>query len=138
MNLISKSLTRLECSPFSHPRPAGKRISARQIRLCTVAVAGKTGGGGKKRIVKAPAKTPEVVAPVKAPVTAKKGDGLARPNEIAYNTEMANWVNLIGSVDQPVQFEASSDGKFWAGTVISQKSASDSSAFWYLDLSYII
>uniref|UniRef100_A0A1J3CNG7 Protein OSB2, chloroplastic n=1 Tax=Noccaea caerulescens TaxID=107243 RepID=A0A1J3CNG7_NOCCA len=134
MNLISKSLTRLECSPFFHSRPAGKRISSQQIRLCTVAVAGKTGSGGKKRIVKAPAKTPEVVRPVKAPevaaVTAKKENELGRPNEIAYNTEVANWVNLIGSVDQSVQFEASSDGKFWAGTVISQKSDSDSSAFW--------
>lgn len=55
---------------------------------------------------------------------------LPRPREIAYQPEVANWVNLIGFVDQPVQFEASSDGKFWAGTVISQRSGSDSSAFW--------
>ncbi|ESQ55363.1 hypothetical protein EUTSA_v10025547mg [Eutrema salsugineum] len=131
MNLISKSLTRIECSPFSHPRASesltGKRISSRQIRLYTAAVAGKTGSGGKKVRAKAPTKTP---ADVVAPATAKKENGLARPNEIAYQSEVANWVNLVGFVDQPVQFEASSDGKFWAGTVISQRSGSDSSAFW--------
>lgn len=64
-------------------------------------------------------------------VTAKKEKEPGRPNEVAYEKEAANWVNLIGFVDQPVQFEASSDGKFWAGTVISQRSASGSSAFWY-------
>lgn len=140
MNLISKSLTRIECSPFLHPRaseiPTGKRITSPQIRFYTAAaVGGKIGSGGKRQRAKAPAKTPEVVTPVKtpeiAPVTATTGNELARPNEIAYESEVANWVNLIGFVDQPVQFEASSDGTFWAGTVISQRSGSDSSAFWY-------
>ncbi|CAH2078482.1 unnamed protein product [Thlaspi arvense] len=131
MNLISKSLTRIEVSPFFHPRtteiPTGKRISSQQLRFYTAAVAGKSGTGGRKQRAIAPAKAPDVVAPV----TAKKENELARPDEIAYQTKMANWVNLIGFVDQPVQFEASSDGKFWAGTVISQRSGSDSSAFWY-------
>lgn len=104
-----------------------QRISSPQIRLYTAAVAGKIGsGGGKKQRAKAPVKTPGVAAPVAATTE----NELGRPKEIAYKTEMANWVNLIGFVDQPVQFEASSDGKFWAGTVISQRSDSDSSAFW--------
>ncbi|XP_010434332.1 PREDICTED: protein OSB2, chloroplastic isoform X2 [Camelina sativa] len=137
MNSISKSLTRIECSPFFHPRPSetltGKRMtSPPQIRFYTAAaVGGKNGSGGKRQRAKAPevatsTKPPEIVAPV----TATKENGLARPNEIAYESEVANWVNLVGFVDQPVQFEASSDGKCWAGTVISQRSASDSSAFW--------
>ncbi|KAL1205275.1 Protein OSB2 [Cardamine amara subsp. amara] len=134
MNLISKSLTRIECSPFLHPRPLeipnGKRITSSQIRLYTAAaLGGKTGTGGKKQRAKAPAKTPEVV--IAAPVTATTTENeLARPNEIAYDAQVANWVNLIGFVNQPVQFEASSDGKFWAGTVISQRSGSEASAFW--------
>ncbi|KAH0878123.1 hypothetical protein HID58_065517 [Brassica napus] len=33
------------------------------------------------------------------PVTAKKEKELGRPNEIAYQKEAANWVNLIGFVD---------------------------------------
>ncbi|WZY88977.1 hypothetical protein YC2023_045712 [Brassica napus] len=33
------------------------------------------------------------------PVTAKKEKELGRPNEIAYEKEAANWVNLIGFVD---------------------------------------
>ena len=33
------------------------------------------------------------------PVTAKKEKELGRPNEIAYQKEAANWVNLIGLVD---------------------------------------
>ncbi|CAH8275978.1 unnamed protein product [Arabidopsis lyrata] len=134
MNLISKSLTRIEISPFFHPGASeittGKRITSPQIRFYTAAAGGgSTGNGVKKQRAKPPKKTPEALTPVKtpeiAPVTATK-----RPNEIAYETEVANWVNLIGFVDQPVQFEASSDGKFWAGTVISQRSASDSSGFW--------
>ncbi|VVB12333.1 unnamed protein product [Arabis nemorensis] len=131
MNLISKSLTRIECSPFIHPRatqiPTGKRFTShsQQIRLHTAAVAGKP---GRKQRAKPPVKKPEVVV-VPATATTTENE-LARPSEIAYETEMANWVNLIGFVDQPVQFEASSDGKFWAGTVISQRSGLDSSAFW--------
>lgn len=139
MSLISKSLARIECSPFFYPRASeittGKRITSPQIRLYTAAaVGGKTGNGERKQRAKAPAKTPEAVTPVKpleiASVTATTENELPRPNEIAYESEVANWVNLIGFVDQPVQFEASSDGKFWAGTVISQRSASDSSGFW--------
>jgi len=133
-------LARIECSPFFYPRASeittGKRITSPQIRLYTAAaVGGKTGNGERKQRAKAPAKTPEAVTPVKpleiASVTATTENELPRPNEIAYESEVANWVNLIGFVDQPVQFEASSDGKFWAGTVISQRSASDSSGFWY-------
>ncbi|VYS63307.1 unnamed protein product [Arabidopsis thaliana] len=139
MSLISKSLARIECSPFFYPRASeittGKRITSPQIRLYTAAaVGGKTGNGERKQRAKAPAKTPEAVTPVKpleiTSVTATTENELPRPNEIAYESEVANWVNLIGFVDQPVQFEASSDGKFWAGTVISQRSASDSSGFW--------
>jgi len=40
-------------------------------------------------------------------------------------------VNLIGKVHIPVQFEASPDGKCWAGTVITQDHPSDSSHLWY-------
>ncbi|KAL0890045.1 hypothetical protein Bca101_014028 [Brassica carinata] len=117
MNLISKSsLTRIDCSPFFHSRafefPAGKRITPHRIRFHPAAVS------GKKQRAKAP------------PEAKKKEKELCRPNEIAYEKETANWVNLTGFVDQPVQFEASPDGKFWAGTVISQRSASDTSAFW--------
>lgn len=135
MNLISKSLTRIECSPFFHPGASeittGKRITSPQIRFYTAAAGGgSTGNGGKKQRAKPPKKTPEAVTPVKTPEIASVTT-TTRPNEIAFETEVANWVNLIGFVDQPVQFEASSDGKFWAGTVISQRSASDSSGFWY-------
>ncbi|KAF2552811.1 hypothetical protein F2Q68_00037186 [Brassica cretica] len=127
MNLISKSLTRIECSPLFHPQiPSGNRITPQRIRFHPAAAA-VSGSGGKKQRAKAP---PEIV-------TAKKEKESGRPNEIAYEKEAANWVNLIGFVDQPVQFEASSDGKFWAGTVISQRSSSDSSAFWYYFLLFL-
>lgn len=126
MNLIPKSsLTRIECSPFLHhsralETPTGKRITPQRIRFHPAAAA-VSGSGGKKQRAKPPPKT----------LVTEKEKELGRPNEIAYEKEAANWVNLIGFVDQPVQFEASPDGKFWAGTVISQRSASDSStAFW--------
>ncbi|KAJ4899861.1 hypothetical protein Rs2_13812 [Raphanus sativus] len=127
MNLISKSsLTRIECSPFLHhsrapETPTGKRIVPQRIRFHPSAVSGSS--GGKKQRAKPPPKT--------LVTERQKEKEVGRPNEIAYEKEAANWVNLIGFVDQPVQFEASPDGKFWAGTVISQRSASDSStAFW--------
>ncbi|CAH2046428.1 unnamed protein product [Thlaspi arvense] len=48
---------------------------------------------------------------------------LARPKMIEREPETANLVNLVGFADQPVQFRSYSDGKSWAGTVISQSSA---------------
>ncbi|KAI4375552.1 hypothetical protein MLD38_013408 [Melastoma candidum] len=44
-----------------------------------------------------------------------------RPAEIPFQSKVANSVTLIGRVDMPVQFEAASDGKFWAATVISRQ-----------------
>jgi len=54
-----------------------------------------------------------------------------RPSEIPFQAKVANSVNLIGKVHIPVQFEASPDGKCWAGTVITQDHPSDSSHLWY-------
>ncbi|XP_040995748.1 protein OSB3, chloroplastic/mitochondrial-like isoform X1 [Juglans microcarpa x Juglans regia] len=56
--------------------------------------------------------------------------GWARPSEIPFQAKVANLVNLIGYVHIPVQFEASRDGKYWAGTVITQDQASDSPPLW--------
>ncbi|KAL4612057.1 hypothetical protein ACB092_08G171300 [Castanea dentata] len=44
----------------------------------------------------------------------------ARPSEIPFQAKIANSVNVIGYVHVPVQFEASPDGKCWAGTVLTQ------------------
>ncbi|XP_010529300.1 PREDICTED: protein OSB2, chloroplastic isoform X2 [Tarenaya hassleriana] len=128
MNLIFKSVTRVVvCSSIFHSStaalPRRKLVISQQVRFSSAAVNGKTGGGGRKPRAKAPAKIPELERE-------KEEKELPRPKEIVFQPEVGNWVNLIGFVDQPVQFEASSDGKFWAGTVISQRSDSDSSAFW--------
>ncbi|KAD6118747.1 hypothetical protein E3N88_10018 [Mikania micrantha] len=48
-----------------------------------------------------------------------------KPSEIPWQAKVVNSVNLIGRVKIPVQFEASSDGKCWAGTIISQDDGSD-------------
>ncbi|XP_059453928.1 protein OSB2, chloroplastic-like [Corylus avellana] len=53
-----------------------------------------------------------------------------RPSEIPFQTKVSNSVSLIGKVHIPVQFEASPDGKYWAGTVITQDHEADSSALW--------
>ncbi|GJV10985.1 OSB2, chloroplastic-like protein [Tanacetum coccineum] len=47
-----------------------------------------------------------------------------KPSEIPWQAKVVNSVNLIGQVKIPVQFEASPDGKNWAGTIISQDEAS--------------
>ncbi|KAL3839629.1 hypothetical protein ACJIZ3_024220 [Penstemon smallii] len=44
-----------------------------------------------------------------------------KPREIPYQEKVANYVNLIGFVKNPVQFEAASDGTHMAATVISQE-----------------
>ncbi|VVB07955.1 unnamed protein product [Arabis nemorensis] len=124
MNLISRTLTKVVCSSVYHSRaaklPTQKWVISQQIRLCTVAVSGKINGGGRNPGAKATVLPPDVAAEKE----------LARPKVIEYQREIANWVNLIGFVDQSIQFESHSDGKFWAGTVISQRSASKSSNFW--------
>ena len=68
-------------------------------------------------------------AVLKEPVT------WAKPSEIPWQAKVVNSVNLIGRVKIPVQFETSTDGKNWAGTIISQDDGSESSSslpsFWY-------
>lgn len=59
-----------------------------------------------------------------------------KPSEIPWQAKVVNSVNLIGQVKIPVQFEASPDGKNWAGTIISQdegslQSAGSLQSFWY-------
>ncbi|GAB2291444.1 hypothetical protein Dimus_025699 [Dionaea muscipula] len=49
-----------------------------------------------------------------------------RPSEIPFQTKVANTVNLIGTVQSPIQFRSSPDGKCWAGTLISHQQFSDS------------
>ncbi|XWS67386.1 hypothetical protein CRYUN_Cryun04dG0002900 [Craigia yunnanensis] len=53
-----------------------------------------------------------------------------RPTKIPYQSKVANSVSFSGYIHMPVQFEAASDGKFWAGTVISQNASSDSPPLW--------
>ena len=42
-----------------------------------------------------------------------------RPAEIPYQPKIANCTDLIGYVNQHVEFHAKPDGSFWAGTVIT-------------------
>lgn len=61
----------------------------------------------------------------------KKEKELGWLNEIVYEKEVVNWVNLIGFVDQLVQFEVFFDGKFWVGIVIFQRFVLGFFVFWY-------
>ncbi|KAL8480594.1 hypothetical protein ACS0TY_027224 [Phlomoides rotata] len=47
-----------------------------------------------------------------------------KPIEIPFQAKVANFVNLIGYVKIPVQFESDSDGKHFAATVISLRGGS--------------
>ncbi|KAG8376523.1 hypothetical protein BUALT_Bualt09G0072200 [Buddleja alternifolia] len=49
-----------------------------------------------------------------------------KPQQIPYQAEVANFVNLIGYVKMPVLFEAASDGKHFATTVISIRNVGES------------
>ncbi|KAL7588395.1 hypothetical protein Lser_V15G38144 [Lactuca serriola] len=79
-------------------------------------------------VVRSSAPPPPPLAPtsssndavLKEPVT------WAKPSEIPWQAKVVNSVNLIGRVKIPVQFETSSDGKNWAGTIISQDDDSES------------
>ncbi|OMO92375.1 Primosome PriB/single-strand DNA-binding protein, partial [Corchorus olitorius] len=48
-----------------------------------------------------------------------------RPAEIPYQSKVENSVRLSGYIRMPVQSQAASDGKYWAGTVIAQNPSSD-------------
>ncbi|KAL0889204.1 hypothetical protein Bca101_013187 [Brassica carinata] len=125
MYLVSRTLTRAVCSSLYHSRsaklPTRKWVISHQIRLYTAATTITTGNkitrGGKN-----PA------AGSSEDVTGEQE--LARPAMIENQPEIAKQVNLTGFVDQPVQFKSYSDGKSWAGTVISQRSGLKSSDFW--------
>lgn len=56
-----------------------------------------------------------------------------RPREIPFQAKVANSVNLVGYIGQPIQFQISPDSKNWAATVITQKPSSDSPPLWYFD-----
>jgi len=56
----------------------------------------------------------------------KSSEEWPRPTEVPYQPKIANSIDLIGYVHQPVQFDSTLDGKFWAGTVISHEPSSDS------------
>ncbi|OAY28887.1 protein OSB2, chloroplastic [Manihot esculenta] len=53
-----------------------------------------------------------------------------RPREIPFQAKVANSVNLVGYIGQPIQFQISPDSKNWAATVITQKPSSDSPPLW--------
>ncbi|CAH8333585.1 unnamed protein product [Eruca vesicaria subsp. sativa] len=119
MYLVSRTLTRTLCSSLYHlsrsPKlPTRKWLISHQIRLYTATTGKiKIRGGGNDPAAES-----------------SEEHELARPKMIEYQPEIAKQVNLTGFVDQPVQFKSYSDGKSWAGTVISQRSGLKSSDFW--------
>ncbi|XP_010538289.1 PREDICTED: protein OSB4, chloroplastic [Tarenaya hassleriana] len=117
MHFVARSLTRtLKSSSLTTIKRS--RVLSQQFHstICT------NSGSSRGRSSSTNSGSPE---PAKAPATETEWP---RPKEIPYQPKVANSVNLIGYVNQPVQFEASSDGKFWAGTVVSHGSSSDSSS----------
>ncbi|KAF8396132.1 hypothetical protein HHK36_017745 [Tetracentron sinense] len=68
--------------------------------------------------------------PTASKLTHKEVPDWPRPSEIPWQAKVANSVNLIGSVRMPVQFQASPDGKYWAGTIISQEKSADFPPLW--------
>ncbi|CAN4121584.1 unnamed protein product [Withania somnifera] len=50
-----------------------------------------------------------------------------RPSEIPYQAKVANFINLVGFVQTPVQFDASLDWKYCASTVVAHENCDDSS-----------
>lgn len=42
------------------------------------------------------------------------------PSEIPFQSKVANWVNLIGTIRMPVKFVTLANGTSWAGTILSQ------------------
>ncbi|KAH9605242.1 hypothetical protein KSS87_011096 [Heliosperma pusillum] len=52
--------------------------------------------------------------------TAKTKD-LSKPRQIPYQSKIANWVNLIGTIKMPIKFLTCDHGKAWAATLISQE-----------------
>ncbi|XP_076910472.1 protein OSB2, chloroplastic-like [Bidens hawaiensis] len=78
------------------------------------------------RVSKASARAPP-------PTTLNAAVTWPKPSEIPWQAKVVNSVNLIGRVKIPVQFEASPDGKCWAGTIISQDdddSSTSPTSFW--------
>ncbi|KAK8516650.1 hypothetical protein V6N13_080744 [Hibiscus sabdariffa] len=54
----------------------------------------------------------------------------SKPSTIPHQSKVANSVSLSGYIHMPVQFKAAPDGKFWAGSVISQNPSSNAPPLW--------
>ncbi|KAK9999866.1 hypothetical protein SO802_019469 [Lithocarpus litseifolius] len=83
----------------------------------------RRGGGAESSSSSSKSKsksTAEAEAEAEAAAAAAASSEWARPSEIPFQAKIANSVNVIGYVHVPVQFEASPDGKCWAGTVLTQ------------------
>ncbi|KAJ8760515.1 hypothetical protein K2173_015182 [Erythroxylum novogranatense] len=59
-----------------------------------------------------------------------------RPKEIPFQAKVANSVNLIGYLNTPVQFQASSDGKDWAATVLTLDQPSSVSPHFRISITF--
>lgn len=66
-------------------------------------------------------------------IPAKSSSEWPRPTEIPYQPKISNSAELIGYVNQPIQFHAKPDGNFWAGTVITHRPPSHSESEWDSD-----
>ena len=54
-----------------------------------------------------------------------------KPTEIPFQPKVANFINLIGHVHMPIQFQTSPDGKPCAATAIKRLESPDSPELWY-------
>uniref|UniRef100_A0A1J3FW94 Protein OSB4, chloroplastic n=1 Tax=Noccaea caerulescens TaxID=107243 RepID=A0A1J3FW94_NOCCA len=66
-------------------------------------------------------------------IPAKSSSEWPRPTEIPYQPKISNSAELIGYVNQPIQFHAKPDGNFRAGTVITHRPPSHSESEWDSD-----
>lgn len=106
-------------------RSLGRIAAARDLvalRLYSSSTTAKSWSKYKKKPLE-PAPTPSPPPPPPPKVW-------PRPSTIPYQAKVANSLSLIGYVETPVQFEIAADGKFWAGTTLTQKASSGCHSFW--------
>ncbi|XP_021901600.1 protein OSB3, chloroplastic/mitochondrial-like isoform X2 [Carica papaya] len=124
MSSLAKALARrVYSSSQLRATPTRERtwVILQQFHSISTTTASRTGSGAEPKSYKL----------TNTPIEMAETPSWPRPAEIPYQPKVANSVNLIGFVNQTVEFQAASDGKFWAGTVISQRSSSsDSSGVW--------
>lgn len=116
MNFLTKTIANRTLSSSSYPKKC-------QLFQSFSRFVSKTTTPRKSKIPKPqePSSSYSLTPPKIETNEAENISSWPKPSEIPYQSKVANFVNLVGFVQTPIQFETSPDGNYCAGTVLAHE-----------------